>query len=86
MGVDDILISLIFFTILLIYFICRVLQHDMADKKLMFVSIFTFLTGISISSLVSNGDDNFSFFVKCIAVIFMIYGFISGVQLLSRKN
>ncbi|WP_207738510.1 hypothetical protein [Clostridium sp. D46t1_190503_E9] len=62
------------------------MQHDMEDKKLMFISIFTFLTGISISSLVSNGDDNFSFFAKLIASIFMVYGFISGIQFLRRKN
>ncbi|WP_291650734.1 hypothetical protein [Clostridium sp.] len=57
----------------------------MEDKKLMFISIFTFLTGISISSLVSSANDNFSFYSRCIAAIFIIYGFISGIQFLRRK-
>lgn len=75
-----------FFTILLLFFICKVLQSDIEDSKAVFISIFTILIGIGISLLVINGEDNFSFYTRCISFIFISYGFCSGIQYITKKN
>ena len=79
------LIALMFFAILFVWFICVVLQHDMENNKLIFISIFTILISIGINIFVINVDTNMGFIVRSISFLFLIYGIISGIQYLIRK-
>lgn len=79
------LISLMFFVILFISFICIVLQHDMENNKLIFISIFTILISIGINIFVINIDTTMGFIFRSISFLFLTYGIISGIQYLIRR-
>ena len=80
------LITISIFSMISIFFICRILQFDIDDNKVIFISIFTILIGIGLALLVINGDDNFSFYTRYISFLFIFYGFSSGIQYISKKN
>lgn len=79
------LIALIFFAILFIWFVCVILQHDMENNKLIFISIFAILINIAINVFAINLDTNIGFTLRSISFLFLIYGIISGIQYLIRK-
>lgn len=79
------LISIGIFSMIIIFFICKILQCDMEDNKVIFISKFTLLVGIGLSLLVSNGEDNYSFYVRFISFLFIFYGFSSGIQYITKK-
>ncbi|MGG7057894.1 hypothetical protein ACQPUY_07285 [Clostridium nigeriense] len=79
------LIALIFFAILFVWFVCVVLQHDMENIKLIFISIFTILISIGINIFVINVDTTIGFIFRSISFLFLTYGIISGIQYLIRR-
>lgn len=80
------MIGIILIVIGFIIFVAKVLNCTLDLKRLMFVSIFTLLTGIAIMLFVVNDDSNFAVSIKLISVTFVIYGIITGIQVLRYKE
>lgn len=64
--------------------LCKILQNDNSDNKLIFTSLLMILTGIGIGLLGLTAFGSFSF-ISFISLLFILYGFCSGIKYLRRK-
>ena len=77
-------IGLLLASIILITFVSKLLNCNLPMNKLMFLSIFTMIIGISIFIYCITINSNFAFFMKYTGFIFSFYGAATGVQALRR--
>ncbi|MBU3134628.1 hypothetical protein KPL40_19695 [Clostridium gasigenes] len=81
------MIGILLIFILIIIFSSKIINYRFTKIELMFISIFTMLTGISILLLFSiSNNDNLIFILHLITSFLIVYGISTGIQAVKKTK